>query len=72
MDAAVVSLRNALSAQGWFAETDTDNDGPKPSDEAANEPSGIEPMPDLVLYDAEDDPAEYDANSDPDLANEQV
>ncbi len=71
VDAAVVSLRNALSAQGWFAETDTDNDGPKPSDEAANEPSGIEPMPDLVLYDAEDDPAEYDANSDPDLANEQ-
>lgn len=80
VDAAVVSLREALSSQGWFAESGSETDG-----KAANHPgttdttvpakggegSEIEPMPDLVLYEAEDDP-EYDANSDPNLANEQV
>ncbi|WP_291447901.1 hypothetical protein [Desulfovibrio sp.] len=33
--------------------------------------AAIEPMPDVVLADAEDDPEMYDANSDPHLAQEQ-
>ena len=33
--------------------------------------AAIEPMPDFVLADAEDDPEMYDANSDPHLAQEQ-
>lgn len=33
--------------------------------------AAIEPMPDVVLADAEDDPEIYDANSDPHLAQEQ-
>ena len=85
---ALVSLRGALSAQGWLADTAraaempddapyagpqtvSDSGGDSTIISAGSGAAGIEPMPDLVLADAEDDPEMYDANSDPYLTQEQ-
>ena len=72
---AVASLREALAAQGWLKDTPA-----PPQAESAQEPvvrsaepvpetSAIEPPPDMVLADAEDNP-EYDANGDENLSDE--
>ena len=76
---AVTSLRDALSAQGWLTEIFVPPASEIPSAdftaaesspaESARPPSPIEPPPDVVLADAEDDP-EYDANEDPSLAQQ--
>lgn len=76
---AVTSLRNALSAQGWLTEIFVPPASEIPSAdftaaesspaESARPPSPIEPPPDVVLADAEDDP-EYDANEDSSLAQQ--
>ena len=83
---AVVSLRDALAAQGWLMDTP-----PAPHEELRVEPetgampgerlalailgaeTEIEPMPDvdMVYAQAEDDLELYDANADPALAREQ-
>ena len=75
---AVASLRQSLAAQGWLTEIfvppmpETD---PVPPAKTAETPhpdtttSSIEPPPDVVLADAEDNP-EYDANDDEPLADE--
>ena len=81
---AVASLRDSLSGQGWLADTARRCEGPQVMSQATPDSSddseaasagsgaaGIEPMPDLVLADAEDDLEMYDANSDPYLAQEQ-
>lgn len=83
---AVVSLRDSLSGQGWLADTARRPNRPKTfqdvgpqtmpdssddSETSSSGAAGIEPMPDLVLADAEGDPEMYDANSDPYLVQEQ-
>ena len=70
---AVASLREALSAQGWLTEifvppAESANTEYSP-DGSAQASSPIEPPPDMVVADAEDDP-EYDANEDPSLAQQ--
>lgn len=84
---AVVSLRDALSAQGWLADTprafgipnatqeiepqtapDSGDDSETTS--AGTGAAGIEPMPEMVFYEAEDEAELYDANTDSKLAQE--
>jgi len=76
---AVASLKEALSAQGWLTEIFVPPISEPASAESAvveSSPAGsaqasspIEPPPDMVLADAEDNP-EYDANEDETLADE--
>ena len=67
---AVTSLRDALAAQGWLTEIFVPPASETPSaDSTPAESSPIEPPPDVVLADAEDD-SEYDANEDPSLAQQ--
>ena len=71
---AIASLRDSLSSQGWFPDTaraifvpqDHSNVGTSSVSSAE-----IEPVPDMVYAQAEDDPEEYDANEDEQLALEQ-
>lgn len=65
---AVASLKQALSAQGWLTEIFVPP-MPDQSPTPTVEPSSVEPPPDMVYADAEDDP-EYDANEDENLAQE--
>lgn len=81
---AVICLREALAAQGWLTDAPSFAPAPQPSGEAVpvstrdgvSADSPIEPVPEIVLADAEDDPEfwdetqEYDANTDPTLAQE--
>lgn len=72
LDAAVASLREALTAQGWLTEIFVPPLSEPPSTSSADPPpSSIEspPDPDMVYADAEADP-EYDANEDESLADE--
>lgn len=75
---AIASLKQSLAAQGWLTEIivpptpETTPD--QPADPAGTsaldtEFSSVEPPPDVVLAEAEDD-AEYDANEDEKLADE--
>ena len=76
---AVASLKEALSAQGWLTEIFVPPiSEPASAESAVVESSSadsapatspIEPPPDMVLADAEDNP-EYDANEDETLADE--
>lgn len=72
---AVASLRQSLAAQGWLKDTplrqqaESVEHSAAHSAEPAPEASAIEPPPDVVLAEAEDDP-EYDANGDENLADE--
>ena len=73
---AVASLRQSLAAQGWLTEIfvpPTPETAPTaPAAETSTldtEFSSVEPPPDVVLADAEDNP-EYDANDDEKLADE--
>ena len=73
LTAAVTSLRGALAVQGWLTEIFMppmpDQASAQPADSIAAEPSPVEPPPERVLAEAEDDP-EYDANKDGNLADE--
>ena len=75
---AVASLRQSLAAQGWLTEIFVppmpEADPVPPAAPAETSPpetktSSIEPPPDVVLAEAEDNP-EYDANDDEPLADE--
>lgn len=76
---AVASLKEALSAQGWLTEifvppisepaSAVSAVVESSSADSAPATSPIEPPPDMVLADAEDNP-EYDANEDETLADE--
>lgn len=75
---AVASLRQSLAAQGWLTEIFVppmpEADPVPPVAPAETSPpdtttSSIEPPPDVVLAEAEDNP-EYDANDDEPLADE--
>ena len=76
LDAAVTSLKEALTAQGWLTEIFMppvpDQASAPPADTVAAAPYPIEPPPDLdrVFSVAEENP-EYDANEDSNLAQEQ-
>jgi len=82
VSAAVAGLRNSLAAQGWFIDTPGAAIEPQSSPDSGDNLEavsseldsgasgiGIEPMPNMVYAEAEDDP-EYDANDDPILAQE--
>lgn len=75
VELAVASLAEALDAQGWLKDTPVRQQAEfvehsaARSAEPAPEASAIEPPPDVVLAEAEDDP-EYDANGDENLADE--
>ncbi len=75
---AVASLKQSLAAQGWLTEIfvpPTPETTPVPPPEPAGtstldtEFSSVEPPPEVVLAEAEDNP-EYDANEDEKLADE--
>ena len=75
---AVASFRQSLAAQGWLTEIfvppmpEADPVPPAAPAETSTldtEFSSVEPPPDVVLAEAEDDP-EYDANDDEPLADE--
>lgn len=75
---AVASLRQSLAAQGWLTEIFVppmpEADPVPPAAPAETSPpdtttSSIEPPPDVVLAEAEDNP-EYDANDDEPLADD--
>ena len=59
------------ASQDVGPQTTPDSNDDSGTASAGSGAAGIEPMPDLVLADAEDDPEMYDANSDPYLAQEQ-
>ena len=73
----VESLRAALSSQGWLKDTapaGAPSTAPESGDEAGMVvDAGIEPLPDvdLVYAAVEEELEEYDANQDPQLAQEQ-
>ena len=74
---AVRRLRDSLSTQGWLTDTAPGPVAPPAPDsvitsavpDAADAP--IEPPPDRVYAAAEDDPEDYDANNDKQLAQEE-
>lgn len=73
---AVASLRQSLAAQGWLTEIfvppmPETTQAPTAAETSTldTEFSPVEPPPDVVLAEAEDDP-EYDANGDENLADE--
>ena len=75
---AITSLRDSLSSQGWFPDTPRAIFVPQDQSDAGNlsvvpeSREEIEPVPDMVYAQAEDNPEEYDANEDEELAQEQV
>lgn len=77
VESVVESLKAALSSQGWLKDTARAGTQPTASesgDEAGTvADTGIEPLPDvdLVYAAAEEELEEYDANVDPQLAQEQ-
>ena len=80
---AVRRLRDSLSAQGWLTDTAPGPVAQLPTPDSGLESAGpkaarfeaadasIEPPPDRVYAAAEDDPEDYDANNDKQLAREE-
>ena len=72
---AIASIKDALASQGWFTDTPRPLVQPPASDSRqtpvpASPVMGVEPVPDMVFSEAEEEADDYDANEDSALAQE--